>query len=151
MNAINVISVILAVGVLFLMSGCSAGDRISGVITLQNRTVYSNQQISIQVDLSYNDALKRDEIQEYSINVLVNGNHLWIQKNGQTIGRDNAEVISFGKGRTNHVLNYTIQATTVSGNEYVETVVVFISTIKGVVKTLTSEFITIKAPPVGRG
>lgn len=129
---------------LILFTGCTSGNRIDYQIVLENRTLHSNEETQMIVNLTYNPFLSSKNIQEYSVSLVVNGDHLNILKDGNILRRDNAEVISFDKDNINMALNYTIQANYVYSGKFVETITFYLSTAEeGVVNKFTSDFITI--------
>ena len=137
------IEIALIILSLIFLSGCTAGSRIDGKIIIEQRNIESRSSEDMSIDLSYMSYLPTTELQEYRLNLFVNGRYLTIYKDGNVISKENAEVITFSKEKPNIILNYTIQASSVYSGEYVETITAYISTNKGIVKTITSDFITI--------
>lgn len=131
---------------LLLFSGCTGFPslRLNANINIEDNSLTSRDETTLKLNLDYNDlGLKNDESQEYRISLGVNGNNIDILKNGNTISKSNAELVKFSKGNNSRTLEYTLRTSYVSG-EYVESITVFISTTNGgVIKTITSDFITI--------
>ena len=130
---------------MLVTSGCTAGSRIDGEIIINQRNIKYGCSENININLSYNPPFcSTTELQEYRLNLFVNGRYLTIYKDGKEISRENTEIITFSKEKPNLFLNYTIKASSTGSGEYVETITAYISTSnKGIVKTIVSDFITI--------